>query len=98
PRGRDVSTRPPGQLTVEATLRARHAGTPVLVVDDDPVNRESASALLGAVGLKVLLAENGHEALERLAADQPALVLMDLQMPARHARCAAAAPRCRSWR
>lgn len=81
PRGRDVSTRPPGQLTVEATLRARHAGTPVLVVDDDPVNRESASALLGAVGLKVLLAENGHEALERLAADQPALVLMDLQMP-----------------
>lgn len=81
PRGRDVSTRPPGQLTVEATLRARHAGTPVLVVDDDPVNRESASALLGAVGLKVLLAENGHEALQRLEADHPALVLMDLQMP-----------------
>jgi len=81
PRGRDTSTRPPGQLTVEATLRARYAGARVLVVDDDPVNRESASALLGAVGLKVLLAENGREALERVFAERPALVLMDLQMP-----------------
>lgn len=80
PRGRDSSTRPPA-LSVEATLRARHAGTRVLVADDDPVNRESASALLGAVGLKVLLAEDGREAVERLLADQPALVLLDLQMP-----------------
>lgn len=81
PRGRDASARPVGQLSVEAMLRARHAGAKVLVVDDDPVNRESASALLGAVGLQVLLAENGREAVERTLADRPALVLLDLQMP-----------------
>ncbi|HLA35650.1 MAG TPA: PAS domain S-box protein [Rhodocyclaceae bacterium] len=56
----------------------------VLVVDDQPFNREVAEALLTAVGIAVRLATNGQEALDLLAAAGPDafdVVLMDVQMP-----------------
>jgi len=52
----------------------------VLVVDDTPANLGVVLELLGAAGLRVLLAENGHRALE-LMAQQPDLVLLDVVMP-----------------
>jgi CheY-like chemotaxis protein len=57
-------------------------GRKVLVVDDDVRNIFALTALLEQYGIKVVYAENGNEALERLAADpEIGLVLMDIMMP-----------------
>lgn len=58
-------------------------GLPVLVVEDNDINREIAIALLIDAGLEVDIAENGRIACERVADKQGdyAAVLMDVQMP-----------------
>jgi PAS domain S-box-containing protein len=56
-------------------------GQRVLVVDDGNENRELVRLVLESAGLSVIEAENGAVALERVAQEQPALVLMDMQMP-----------------
>lgn len=54
----------------------------VLLVDDYPVVREGLKRLLDIPGLSICgEASNGKEALERVAALRPDLVLMDLTMP-----------------
>ena len=53
----------------------------VLVVDDCPVMRDLVANLLGAAGHRVETAADGGEALLRLAALAPDLVLLDLHMP-----------------
>jgi CheY-like chemotaxis protein len=54
----------------------------VLVVDDDPVNREVASSLLECCGVESALAADGAEAVRLFCRDREFdLVLMDLQMP-----------------
>ncbi|HEX9462751.1 MAG TPA: response regulator, partial [Alphaproteobacteria bacterium] len=53
----------------------------VLLVEDNVVNQKVASGLLTRRGHHVTVAENGREALTRLAEDTFDLVLMDLQMP-----------------
>jgi two-component system, sensor histidine kinase and response regulator len=68
-----------------AALRRRLqsiTGKSILVVDDHPLNREIVLAFLSGTRIRVDVAENGLEALEKLIA-RPAydLVLMDLQMP-----------------
>jgi signal transduction histidine kinase/DNA-binding NarL/FixJ family response regulator/HPt (histidine-containing phosphotransfer) domain-containing protein len=70
----------PGQRAVQQ-LRAAHAGTRVLVAEDNEVNLEVAAALVEEAGLVVVRARDGVEAVAR--ADDPAiaLVLMDMQMP-----------------
>ncbi len=62
-------------------LRQRHPGALVLVVEDNPINREVAEALLRAAGLRVDSAENGRLALEQLQQRPCDLVLMDMQLP-----------------
>ena len=57
------------------------AGARVLLVEDNELNQEVGVALLGETGLKVDVAGNGAVALERLAARDYDLVLMDMQMP-----------------
>jgi len=72
----------PGQA--ESALRQRHAGARVLLVDDNPVNLEVASELLMAVGLTVVQAADGAQAVALATGDpaaRPDLVLMDVQMP-----------------
>ena len=71
---------------VHASARAadaagRLAGARILLVEDNPINRELASALLQRVGVEVTLAEHGHQALEMLARQRFDCVLMDCQMP-----------------
>ncbi len=61
-------------------LEPRFAGR-VLVVEDNPINRRVARANLGRLGLEVLEAGDGAQALEVLARETVDLVLMDLQMP-----------------
>jgi signal transduction histidine kinase/HPt (histidine-containing phosphotransfer) domain-containing protein/ActR/RegA family two-component response regulator len=53
----------------------------VLVVDDNRVNLQLASAMLDRLGLAHELAESGQDALNRLAGDGFSLVLMDMEMP-----------------
>ena len=53
----------------------------VLVVDDASASVRLLSAILGAQDYKVVTATCGVEALERVAADRPDLVLLDIQMP-----------------
>ncbi|WP_322892270.1 hybrid sensor histidine kinase/response regulator [Yoonia sp. 72] len=57
------------------------SGIRVLLVEDNPVNREVAVALLRSFGAKVATAEDGHIGLERVQQESFDLVLMDLQMP-----------------
>ena len=53
----------------------------VLLVEDDASNREMLRRTLEKEGWKVLEAENGRLGLERVAAEVPALILLDLMMP-----------------
>lgn len=56
-------------------------GRRVLLVDDNPVNRQVASIFLKELDCEVVEAREGSEALERLAAGRFDLVLLDLHMP-----------------
>ena len=63
----------------EATARSK-----VLVVEDNPINRVVAKAMLNKLGNDAVFAENGQEALDTLEHWQgppPCLVLMDCHMP-----------------
>jgi PAS domain S-box-containing protein len=64
-----------------AILSRDHAGTRVLVVEDNDINREVAQAVLKDVGLVVDLAEDGLQGVAMADADAYKLVLMDMQMP-----------------
>jgi signal transduction histidine kinase/HPt (histidine-containing phosphotransfer) domain-containing protein/ActR/RegA family two-component response regulator len=59
----------------------RWSGERVLLVEDIPVNRTIAIALLQKVGLSIGIATNGQEAIDRLDQENFKLVLMDIQMP-----------------
>jgi two-component system sensor histidine kinase/response regulator len=53
----------------------------VLLVEDSPINQEVAVSLLESAGLRVDLAGNGAEAVEKACATDYDLILMDMQMP-----------------
>lgn len=61
-----------------------YSGKRVLLVEDNELNAEVAMEILGMTGMKVELACNGKEALDRVAAasdDYYDIVFMDVQMP-----------------
>ncbi|MDE2368949.1 MAG: response regulator [Burkholderiales bacterium] len=72
---------PPGATDAEKQLRQRHAGRRVLIVDDEPINREVARMILDEAGLHVDMANDGAEAVAMAASTAYALILMDMQMP-----------------
>ena len=53
----------------------------ILVVDDTPLNVKLLADLLGAKGYAVETAASGREALAKIAAGPPDLVLLDVMMP-----------------
>jgi DNA-binding response OmpR family regulator len=53
----------------------------ILVVDDEPHIIELASLYLKQDGFRVISAADGVEALQRIAQEQPALVVLDLMLP-----------------
>lgn len=57
------------------------SGPIVLVVDDEPINREIAIDLLDEFSAMVDLAQDGLEALALASGKRYDLILMDLQMP-----------------
>ena len=60
--------------TAKATLR-------ILVVDDSSTIRRSAESMLTAEGYDVVTAENGFEALSKVARHNPNLIFVDIMMP-----------------
>jgi len=76
-----AEAKPSERDNADAVLRAHHSGARLLLVEDNFINQEVALELLHAVSLSVDIAENGQEAVERVASGDYALVLMDVQMP-----------------
>jgi len=53
----------------------------ILVVDDDPHIRELLAFALGKAGMSIAEAADGEEALTRIAARMPDLMVLDINMP-----------------
>jgi len=53
----------------------------VLIVDDSPTGRQAASNLLQRSGYQVSTAVDGEEALEKIAAEPPPVVVLDIVLP-----------------
>jgi len=56
----------------------------ILLVDDERSIRESLCKILGAENYEVVLAENGHEAIEKHGAQRIDLLILDLNMPVKN--------------
>jgi CheY-like chemotaxis protein len=80
----EYMTKPIHREHLQSILRRYypHGGaSPVLVVDDDEDLRAVIRDTLTASGCSVQEARNGREALERVKAEPPAVILLDLLMP-----------------
>jgi twitching motility two-component system response regulator PilH len=53
----------------------------ILIVDDSPTERYFLTDILVKKGFSVSTAESGEEALLKIKADKPQLILMDIVMP-----------------
>ena len=65
----------------EHTTTHFYQGRKILLVEDNPLNRQVAQGLLKETLAEIDLAENGLEALEKLSKQDYDLVFMDIQMP-----------------
>ena len=57
------------------------AGVKVLVIDDSNTIRRSAEIYLVQAGCSVILAEDGFDALAKIADHQPEVIFVDIMMP-----------------
>ncbi len=81
--------RPPESFTVPAARGetvsdqrpVKTGDVRILLVEDNPVNREVACGMLEVLHCRIDTAENGREALDAIAKTDYALVFMDCQMP-----------------
>jgi CheY-like chemotaxis protein len=80
-KGGEATAAPPAIADAETLLRQRHAGSRILVADDEPINREVAQMQLEVVGLVVDTAEDGAEAIALARKTTYAAIFMDMQMP-----------------
>jgi two-component system sensor histidine kinase/response regulator len=65
----------------EEELRQRQSHARLLLVEDNPINREVAMDLLSDLNLEIETAENGQVALAMARTQPYDLILMDVQMP-----------------
>ena len=64
-----------------AQAQANVAGTKVMVIDDSNTIRRSAELFLKAAGCEVILAEDGFDALAKIADQLPQVIFVDVMMP-----------------
>jgi len=78
----DYITKPIDPARLSGVLN-RHIrpGATVVIVDDDPDARKLTGRLLRKAGWKVIEANNGRIALQRVAEHSPDLLIVDLMMP-----------------
>jgi len=78
------------ELTIQGTPSVRQAAQveqrdsgpiKVLVIDDSNTIRRSAEMFLRQAGYEVILAEDGFDALAKIADHQPRLIFVDIMMP-----------------
>jgi CheY-like chemotaxis protein/HPt (histidine-containing phosphotransfer) domain-containing protein len=70
-----------GSAPAAPAAAARAAGPKILLVEDNPVNREVAVGMLDSLGCAADTAENGRLAIEAMNSRTYDAVLMDCQMP-----------------
>ena len=73
-----------GETSVNQPTPARgnsSAPIKVLVIDDSNTIRRSAEMFLRQAGYEVILAEDGFDALSKIADHQPRLIFVDIMMP-----------------
>jgi CheY-like chemotaxis protein len=56
-------------------------GETILVVEDNPANRQLTTVVLSVAGYDVRTANDAEEALKALQTFKPSLILMDIQLP-----------------
>ena len=76
-----VATPATPEADAETLIRQRYAGRRILVVDDEPINREVAQMQLEAVDLVADSAEDGAEAITLAQEMTYVAIFMDMQMP-----------------
>ena len=54
---------------------------PILLVEDNELNRDMLIRRLNRVGFEVIVAENGQKALDLMRSELPRVVLMDMNLP-----------------
>jgi signal transduction histidine kinase len=70
------------RLRSEAPFRALLPNNPlILIAEDNPANLLLLENHLRPRGCRVIFAHDGQEAIDRAITEQPALILMDIQMP-----------------
>jgi hemerythrin-like metal-binding protein/PAS domain S-box-containing protein len=69
------------EAAAEAILQRDWSGTHILLVEDEPINREFAQRMLEDAGMVVDCAEDGRAALQLAGTRDYAAILMDMQMP-----------------
>ncbi len=79
PAAAPTTAEPPPPATKEATTAPTDGH--ILVVDDNPMNRDMLARRLESRGFTVSAAENGQQALEMVAAQEFELILLDVMMP-----------------
>jgi len=67
--------------TLEVNGMSAESSLRILVVDDSATIRRSAASMLEAEGYDVVTAENGFEALSKVARHHPDLIFVDIMMP-----------------
>ena len=80
---RDVTSSADPLATGEYRAHRRLLGLRVLVVEDNPVNRDVAMGMLQTLGCSALTVADGDEALAVLEHESFEVILMDRQMPRR---------------
>jgi two-component system sensor histidine kinase/response regulator len=76
----DASMAPTARLITRHVL-AEQKGPRLLLVEDNPINRKLAVALLNRAGYAVATAEDGQQAIDAVKRETFGVVLMDVQMP-----------------
>lgn len=62
-------------------MQVETTGTKVMVIDDSNTMRRSAELFLKSAGFQVILAEDGFDALAKIADQHPQIIFVDIMMP-----------------
>jgi len=68
-------------VLAEQAMTDSYEGLKVLVIDDSKTIRRTAETLLKKVGCEVITAEDGFEALSKIADTHPDIIFVDIMMP-----------------